>query len=108
MANLIISNYLNMLLSEQHIEPVKWGLSYARMGCHQGDGIEVWDTSLNRVFSTMWILEKEFEAQRDNPWGYIWRKLDWHVADAIYNRALWRKYHKMPHELTDEQKDNVI
>lgn len=106
MDNLTISKYLNILLSDG-AQP-GWGLSYARMGCHQGDGIEIWDNSLNRVFSTMWILEKEIVAQRDNPWGYIWHKLDWHVADAIYNRALWRKYHKMPHELTDLQKDTCF
>ena len=88
-----LTEYLNTLLSLE-LDPIEnnpkfWGLTFGRMGCNDGDGIEIWDTKLNRVFTTLWIQNKEFEslhwAQR---WPYLWRRLSYHTAEAIFNRAL--------------------
>ena len=87
-----------------------WGFTISTMNCGPGHYslYEIWDPKIQRVFDSKAISDVAIYTGVLDGYKMVWDTVFAGIADAIFNRALWRKYGKMPHELTDSEKDNVF
>lgn len=78
-----------------------WGFKIGSMDCDSGGGFELWDIGLNRVCAARWILSEQLHAlhRTEDKLELLCKTVKEALAEAMFERAVFKKYKKPSWEL---------